>query len=260
MIIEAPYPGSYAIPSATPRVGHPFPQPALPTNEAERYIQWRPETVDKLRLTGTISEISNTVYERLLSRPGLPTSEGDRVFTLPVDDGAEAIFLAGNESNIQGSSIPLSVLGALALRNSVDGKTREPRGALNADNAVVRKTDRYLAELQLPRLTDAEAARLTEHISNVHVDLPAGLERNIPDESPDGHPRIGTSDPRTASGADTSSAFHRRRRINASSSSATGLGVLEILALLGRTSLLGHTINTTFRELRSAPEEALTLA
>lgn len=263
MLTEAPYSGPYIIPSANSGTGQPSPRLALPNSETQRYIQWRPETVEDLRLTGAMSEISNLVYQRLLSRPGPLISEGRKVFTLPADDGAEASFLAGNEPNAQSSLVHPSAVSTPASKNIANGQTGDPGDAFNADtadNAIVRQTNHYLTELQLPLLNDAETARLIECSSDVHTDLLPGYKRDNQDETLDSRPRAGTSDPMTGSEPRTASRSHRGRNVNTSSALAMSESVLGMLGVLGQTTQAAYSLDAYYRELRSAPEEAQTLA
>jgi hypothetical protein len=182
MLLEAPYSDSRVAPSANSRMDQPFTQLALSNGEAKRSIEWRSETADRLLLTGTMSEISNMVYERLLSRPGLPVSEGNKVFTLPANDGAEARFLAGSKPNTHGALTQSSAVSASASRKILNGETAVSRDTSSAGNAnaIVRETNHYLTELQLPQLTGAEVARLVERSSDAYDDFQPGPGRNEP--------------------------------------------------------------------------------
>lgn len=263
MSTEVPYSGPYNISSANSGTGQPSTRLALPSSEIQRYIQWRPETVEDLRQTGALSEISNLVYERLLSRPGPLTSEGRKVFTLPADDGAEANFLAGNGPNAQKSLVHPSAVSTPASKSIANGQRGDPGDAFNADtadNAIVQQTNHYLTELQLTLLNDAETARLVEHSSDVHTDLLPGYERDNQDETPDSRPRAGTSDPMTGSEPRTASRSHRWRNNNTWSALAMSESVLGMLGVLGQTTQAAYSLDAYYREMRSAPEEAQALA
>lgn len=134
---------------------------SLPYNQKATQAR-RLENVQNQRLLDTVEEVSNMVYERLLSRPGLPPAERGHVFALPSNPGAEEVFLNNrpcyHHSSAEPTYAPASSSSQATTEDAVDNAVPE---TANAD--IVRETNKYLADLKLPQLTKHEEGILSDH-------------------------------------------------------------------------------------------------
>lgn len=122
----------------------------------------------------TVSLVSDLVYKRLLSRPGLPIAEAPKVFTLGPGDDAEADFLRGSSANAQIKPQPPrshpGLDGECTIMshspNEHDAITEAPRPN------IVDDTNSYLQDMQLPPLTTSEAANLSGRNRDPQIPTP----------------------------------------------------------------------------------------
>lgn len=125
-----------------------------------------------------LDNLSNMVYERLLTRPGLPPSELGKVFTLPDTDDAEATFLGITGTSQAGVGGPSSTSNALTLAH----RSNELAG--EGDGTLVTQTNRYLEDLQLPVLSSHEATlldgRITRRQELPQIESGSGPQRSDP--------------------------------------------------------------------------------
>jgi hypothetical protein len=110
----------------------------------------------------TVSLVSDLVYKRLLSRPGLPIAETPKVFTLGPGDDAEAKFLRGSNTNEQITpNPPQSHSSNHGERTKSTSPTSEHDATTEAPGSnIVDDTNSYLQDMHLPPLTTSEAASL----------------------------------------------------------------------------------------------------
>jgi hypothetical protein len=126
----------------------------------------RLENVQNQRLLDTVEEVSNMIYERLLSRPGLPPAERGHVFTLPGDPGAEEVFLNSGPCCTEATYAPASSSLQTKAEDAVDNAVPE-----TANTDIVGETNKYLADLKLPQLTKHEEGILSDH-RPTHLQVP----------------------------------------------------------------------------------------
>lgn len=129
-----------------------------------RYISGGPHRTPRLHTESTVNKISDLVYKRLLSRPGIPITEIRKVFTLEPGEDAEAAFLGASNANRQINHdrpklYPAGHKGrtgaqTLASEHDANFEVLEPN--------IADETNLYLQKFQLPPLTASEAASLLE--------------------------------------------------------------------------------------------------
>lgn len=157
----------YELPAGRRSLALPHYQRALTLSGPSRYLDWSRSAAAGLRVDETVNMVSEIVFERLLSCPGLPMSKKRKIFTLDPRDSAEAEFMRDGNSDQQlapGDGNP-----ELSQRVSAD-QAEGPTSAREHDldvktpgSGVVVHTNQYLDELQFPRLTADEANGLLEH-------------------------------------------------------------------------------------------------
>jgi hypothetical protein len=135
-------------------------EPPLPRRPL--YLDWVPPATQRLEMERNVSLVSDLVYKRLLSRPGLSIAETPKVFTLPPDDDAETAFLRGSNRNEQiNLDAPQSHPNNHVQRTKSTSSPSEHDVTTEAAGYnIVDDTNSYLQDMHLPPVTTSEAASL----------------------------------------------------------------------------------------------------
>ncbi|KAK4560405.1 hypothetical protein LTR86_005601 [Recurvomyces mirabilis] len=115
-------------------------------------------------LLENVDDLTDIIYRRLLTRPGLPLSEQAKVFTLPDATIDESLVLVPR----QPESSHVSALGAASSDDRSDHLVPHQdftgfAASTEGDRNVSQSVDEYLRALHLPELTGAEAAHMDHH-------------------------------------------------------------------------------------------------
>jgi hypothetical protein len=119
----------------------------------------------------TVSLVSDLVYKRLLSKPGLAITEAPKVFTLGPGNDAEATFLQAGYANEQITPDPPQLHPSNhgeRTRSHSPANEHDETTAVSGPN-IVDDTNSYLQDMRLPPLTASEAASLLGRDNDPHI-------------------------------------------------------------------------------------------
>lgn len=188
-----------------------------------------------------MSLVSNLVYKRLLSRPGLPIAEAPKVFTLEPGDAAEAVFLQGTNANgqINPDILPRqhpSTNGQRTRSHSPSNEHDATTGA--AAPNIVNDTNSYLQDMHLPPLTTSEAATLSGRDHDPQIPTPGSAPPDPSQEDRSRSPKTADSSHQPQVDPDTPS--HP-------SSRARGIA-LALSSLIGMSAKTSYKLRVSDRE------------
>ena len=184
------FPAYYALPAPLVR-SLTLPQlrqePALSSQPL--YLGWAPPATQHLEMERTANLISDLVYKRLLSRPGLSIAETPKVFTLGPGDDAEAAFLRGSNRNEKTNfDPPQSHLNNHVERTRSASPPSEYKATTEAPGSnIVDDTNSYLQDMHLPPLTASEAASLLGRDHNPQISTSDQAQTDPTQEHSDSH-------------------------------------------------------------------------
>ncbi|EEP82024.1 conserved hypothetical protein [Uncinocarpus reesii 1704] len=221
------------------------------------YLTWDSNIVDGNSLFRRVDDLSSLVYERLLTKPNIPSQPLGKAYTLPTDFDASTAP-PPLEKISKGKVLQSTAASEVAIVGGSDAITRTAKTEKTEHDTLASEMNEYLRSLDLDVLSAQEEEELDQNENGSQKLLLDPSTRvattpHIPDHNKsEGHSRL--PDSGSNSRPKPRNFFQRQRPQVAMSISNLGLAssILQCVELAASLSLKSSTI---FRDSRNAPQE-----
>ncbi|EED12731.1 hypothetical protein TSTA_052530 [Talaromyces stipitatus ATCC 10500] len=134
-----------------------------PDRHEQGYLDWNYNLIDSLDMLGRVNDITDLVYERLLTRrPGLLLADHGRIYTIP-DDVSISVSYPPLNTISHGRTLPSTGhLNEVSVLNQHHVQLAHERTYSVQQNTLASEINEYLRSLNLEELSEREAEQVNQ--------------------------------------------------------------------------------------------------